>query len=196
MSDTVMRPPLSQLMKFTLTRIWYPLLLLPVLLLYGLVFSIQHGVHPGTKALAEDAALAVLGASTVISLLRWLQARSAFLLWLAAFSGALVLRELHADGTSTTPIYLLILALLLLLYMRYRSFAEYLAPRLNLSLLAGVLTTYFISVGCDKNLWTFVTGDIRLLQHVEEFIELAGHAQLMALALLARRMPNPLMQAA
>lgn len=192
-----LRPPLPRLLVFTLARIWYPLLLLPVLLLYGLIYGIEHGVHPGSKDLAENASLAVLAAGIVVTLLRWLKRqRAPFLAWLAMFTGTLLLRELHAEGASTTPLYLLMLALLLALWWRYAWFGPWLAARINLSLLAGALFTYFVAVGCDKNVWTFVTDNIRLLQHVEEFVELAGHLQILLLALLARAAPNPLLQPA
>ncbi len=189
----MLRPPLGQLLKFTLARIWYPLLLLPVALLFGLLYAFNEWRwNVASKDWAEVAAFVILLPALATGLWRWYRRRDAFLAWLTAFVAAFVFREIHIDGT-TDAIYLAMLALMLLAWWRYAWFAGYLASRVTLTLLSGSLFTYFVALGCDKNVWTFATADIKLLQHVEEFIELAGHLQVLLLSLLARAAANPLM---
>lgn len=167
------------------SRIWYPILLLPVILLFAQIYLIQqYRWTIASKDFAETSALVVLGAAFVICVARWIRVQHAFLAWLSAWIGAFLLREIHLDGTSTF-IYLAMLGLLLIGWWQYARLADYLGGRITLTLLAGVFFTYFVSVGCDKKFWTFLADDF-LLQHAEEFLELPGHLQLLLLSLLCR----------
>lgn len=165
---------------------------MPIVLLLGQIeLLVDHGWTLASKALAEIAAIVVLGAALAMGVARWVLLRHSFLAWLSALTGCFLLREINLDGTSTL-LYLAMLGLLLLGWRRYTWFADYLAGRITLTLLAGVFFTYFVSQGCDKNLWAFVTDNRPLLEHAEEFIELAGHLMVLLLILLCRPVSNPL----
>lgn len=177
--------------QFPPGRIWYPVLLLPLAALYALVFIVGDLGRPITShASAATAAVAMLGLSFLISLIRWFRTRHRYFLLLTVFVACFLLREFRPHGLRipgfNDGIYLMVLAQALLVWWKYPWFAEYFSGRTTPTLLAGGLASFLTVWGCDAQVFTFVTADLRVLAHVEEFMEVWAHAHTLLLVLLSR----------
>jgi hypothetical protein len=179
-------PPLADLVRFLLDRVFWPgLLVVPAVAAIVAVAIVQQRYTP-SKELLETIGLAVPSLAAVVALVRALFGREPFFIWTALLAVNFALRELDIEGT-TDLVYVGVALLMLVAWRCYPRLAPYLAGRTVLTLLSGALFTYFLTATLDLRWWRFVPYEDVFEMRLEETMEIVGHLQLLALALLARR---------
>ncbi len=180
--EVMQRPAFGALIRFSLKRIWYPAWLLPWILVWILVPAHVNGWLSVPKQPAEIASPILLGIALLAALVHLARERNAWGCWLSALLFTFLCREFHFAGTSTA-VYIGVLGLFMLAWLRYPWFADHLGSGKVLTPLSTALMCYFVAVGLDSHWWKFLPGDKYDWAHVEEYIELTGHLLLLKLAL-------------
>lgn len=187
----VIRPSFGRMVRYSLTRIWYPLWLLPIVIVGTLLPLHINGIVKLSKSFSEPVAPAILAIACIVATVRWYKNRRLFLLWLAALLAVFFTRELHFAGTSEF-VYFGFIGLMFIAWHQYPRLGDHLGSRLFMTLFSSTLFSYMVAVGLDNHWWKFLPGDKYQWAQVEEFVEICGHLLLLCLAISAKPENNPL----
>jgi hypothetical protein len=182
-----------RILDFSLRRIRYAPLAIPVVLIAIVAYLVTIGALPGKPMMLplEIAAIAVLAVALATAWWRWRQTREPYFLWLTCLIGALIVREIHLDGTSP-PFYIALVALFYIAVIRYPMMAEYFASPTVLTLIAFVFFTYALSQALDRHFLAFIPHEEIFERPTEEFIEVVAHMALVLLTIFSRKGTEPL----
>ena len=178
-------PDIVPYVRFCLGQIRLPMLIIPPIAAVSLGIACYYQGAFVQKHVVEAAALIVLGAAMLVGGLQWAIKRDAFAGWVLGVTLALFCRELHFMGTSS-GVYVALVFLALFAWFKYPWFADYLAHRRNLTLLAMAMFTYALSVSIDQHWWQFDV-ILNMGTTLEECLEIVGHAFVLLLALTMRK---------
>ena len=178
----------------TLRSIYYPSLLLPVLVA-AIAFLIVKANMPldfedwwnARKAVLEDLALILTGGAFALSVIRCVLTKgSIFSLWISFFTMIIWFREIHWDWTSS-GVYVGFLIWMAFAFFKYERLEPALSDRETITLLALILFTYFVAVTFDQQWWT--DGDYfnKCGKLAGEVVEDLGHSLIVLLVLIGSR---------
>jgi hypothetical protein len=182
-----------RIVVFSLGRLRYAVLAIPVVLIAIIAYLVTIGILPGgsMQPPAEAAAIVVLTIALIVAFWRWRQGREPYFLWLSFLIAAFIAREIHLKGT--TPACFI--AIVLVFYVglrRYALMAEYFASRTVVTLFILVLFTYALTEALDAHFLAFLPHEKVFERPTEEVVEVFGHLTLLLMVLVSRKGTEPL----
>lgn|GEM_PF-1195071 len=185
-------PDIGPFFMYCMRQIVWPWLLVPLGCAFLFGWLLDHHVFHGLKDFYEFVALKMLQFGVLVTVIRFLVRRDRFLGWLMILAIALCCREIHFVGTSN-GVYITLVLLALVLWLKYPWFTGYLASRFNVTLIATAFFCYFIAVTLDQHWWRSFDAVARVDSSLEERMEVLGHGLMLMLFLLARKGDGPIL---
>ena len=96
------------------------------------------------------------------------------------------MREIHWDFMSA-GVYVGLFSFMIIAWLRYDSFKEYMGHRFFLTMFTMVFLTYFIAVTFDGQWWTSAERMDEVGQLAEEALEVFGHILVIIMVVFSRR---------
>jgi len=149
-----------------------------------LLHAIPAAIPYLDKDHAEFVSPIILAVGLVLAVCLAAWRREPYFDWLALFSLALFLRELHFRGTNT-GFYIALVALIWWASHARERLEPFISSTRIASLLAAVLWTYFISKTFDRHLWDAEMAGGLSRDLFEENLEILGHVLWVALVVLS-----------
>lgn len=137
-----------------------------------------------TKEAAEISSPVVLAVALALAVWRAITSPHVYYKWLALFALALLLRELHFQGTNT-GFYIAVPLLLGWASLARERLEPFISSRKVVGLLVTILWIYLVSKSFDRHAWNAVLPAGTTSNLFEENLELAGHLLFLALVVVS-----------
>ncbi|MHC4563088.1 MAG: hypothetical protein ACYS8X_09985 [Planctomycetota bacterium] len=195
---------LPLILGFDLRAMWYPALLVPLLL--GATLAVLVGNDVLALQIESDkqvwmdsfetAAVWLLTAAAVVAGLRLVLQRRLYFVWLAVLMGSLLCREIRFEW-SNMMVHVSVAALMLAAWWFYGAMANYFTSRVVVTLLVSMFACYVLTQMLDQRWLKFLPGEKLWEKQTEEAIECGGHVFAVLLTVFSRRgrLPSPLASA-
>jgi len=189
---------LPMILKHAFKGISYPFLLIPVVF-SAVCFVFVNAAMPEyydywyalNKEIFERYAVFITTLAVVAALIRCILTRFApFSNWLAGLTILLMMREIHWDWMST-GIYIGLLLLFIIAWLKYDLLEKYFESRFFLTLMTMIFLSYLIAVTFDSQMWTETERMDHVGQLAEEVVEDFGHWLVVLMVMTVRPKKEP-----
>jgi len=186
---------LFKIIRESFTRIYYPVLIIPILVAtisfwivaWQMPLESYEPWQRASKSVWESMALILLKGAVAMTVLRVFFTKfTPFSIWLSGLATVFLMREIHWDFMSE-GVYVGLMILLIIAWLKYDLFKEYMRQRFFLTMFAMVLFTYFIAVTFDGQWWTTTRRMDQVGQLAEEILEVFGHLMVIVLVIFSRK---------
>jgi hypothetical protein len=176
-------------------RVYYPVLIIPVLvaaisfwiIAWQMPLESYEPWQRASKSIWESTALILLKSAVALTVLRVIFSKfEPFTIWLLGLATVFLMREIHWDFMSE-GVYVGVIILLLIAWLKYDMFKEYMQQRFFLTLFTMVFLTYFTAVTFDGQWWTETKRMDQVGQLAEEILEVFGHLLVIVMVIFSRK---------
>ena len=186
---------LFKIIRESFTRIYYPVLIIPILvaaisfwiIAWQMPLESYEPWQRASKSVWEAVELILLKGAVAMTILRVFFTKfTPFSIWLFGLATVFLMREIHWDFMSE-GVYVGLMILLIIAWLKYDLFKEYMRQRFFLTMFAMVFFTYFIAVTFDGQWWTTTRRMDQVGQLAEEILEVFGHLMVIVLVIFSRK---------
>jgi len=183
------------IIRESLKRVYYPVLIIPILvaaisfwiIAWQMPLESYEPWQRASKSVWEAMALILLKGAVAVTVLRvFLTKFTLFSIWLFGLVTVFLMREIHWDFMSE-GVYVGLMILLLIAWLKYDLFKEYMRQRFFLTMFTMVFFTYFIAVTFDGQWWTATRRMDQVGQLAEEILEVFGHVLVLVMVIFSRK---------